>query len=91
MFHLCVLQRKDAELAQSAENLQEANDAVKDEKEFLEWKKRDPIENILKKINKKKSLAIKEKINKEINEAFNFAEKSPFPDYSDLKLDFRSK
>lgn len=63
----------------------------RDEKEFLEWKKRDPIENILKRINKNKSLAIREKINKEINEAFNFAERSPFPDYSDLKLGFRSK
>ena len=63
----------------------------RDEKEFLKWKKRDPIENILKKIEKNKFLALKEKISKEIKEAFDFAEKSPFPDYNDFKLSFRSK
>ena len=61
------------------------------EEEFLEWKKRDPIKNILKKIDKKIVKDLREKIDKEIDEAFNFAEQSPFPDYNDHKLDFHSK
>ena len=61
------------------------------EEEFLEWQKRDPIKNILKKIDKKIVQNLREKIDKEIDEAFNFAEQSPFPDYKDHKLDFYSK
>lgn len=53
------------------------------EEEFNKHKSKDPLENLenllipknLKEIN-----FFKKNINKEINEAFNFAEKSPFPD-----------
>ena len=34
---------------------------------------------------------LREKIDKEIDEAFNFAEQSPFPDYNYHKLNFHSK
>ena len=61
------------------------------EEEFLEWQKRDPIKNILKKIDKKIVQNLKKKIDKEIDTAFNFAEQSPFPDYNDHKLNFHSK
>ena len=61
------------------------------EEEFLEWRKRDPIKNILKKIDKKIVQNLREKIDKEIDEAFNFAEQSPFPDYNHHKLHFHSK
>ena len=47
--------------------------------------------NILKKIDKKIVQDLREKIDKEIDEAFNFAEQSPFPDYNYHKLNFHSK
>ena len=55
------------------------------ENEFLDWKKRDPIKlfrNILIKedpTNKKKLDKIKNTGQLEVNNAFDFAEKSPFP------------
>ena len=55
------------------------------ESEFLEWKKRDPIklfEKILIKeriVNKEKIVTIKKSIQLKVNEAFAYAEKSPFP------------
>ena len=61
------------------------------EEEFLEWKKRDPIKNILKKTDKKVFNDLREKIDKEIDEAFNFAEQSPFPDYQNHTLTFHPK
>ena len=65
------------------------------EEEFLDWQKRDPIKNILEKIDKKIVQGLRERINNEINkeidEAFNFAEQSPFPNYNDHKMDFHSK
>ena len=49
------------------------------------------LKNILKKIDKKIVQNLREKIDKEIDEAFNFAEQSPFPDYNNHKLNFHSK
>ena len=54
------------------------------------WKKKDPIkllQNILfkKKLISENSLNIlKEKIKKRVNEAFNYAQRSPFPKEKDL-------
>ncbi len=56
------------------------------EEEFLSWKARDPIESLetqlLKQavINKTDIEKIQASIQKEVDEAFDFAEKSPFPD-----------
>ena len=56
------------------------------EDEFLEWKKRDPIKlfkNTLIKEdsrNKKELAKIKNLVQLEVDNAFDFAEKSPFPD-----------
>ena len=62
----------------------------RNKKELLYWKKNDPIsilENFLtnKKILNKKSITnMKKLINKKIDLAFNYAERSPFPDQKDL-------
>ena len=62
------------------------NIGYRSEKEFLSWKKKEPIKKLTKKFNKK-FLNKLDKINfetqKEIEKAFNFAEKSPFPLRSD--------
>ena len=53
--------------------------------EFNQWKKKDPITklvNNLDKANLKKVEIIQKKIKKEIDKAFSFAEKSPFPKQS---------
>ena len=56
------------------------------EDEFLEWKKRDPIKlfkNTLIKEdsrNQNELVKIKKSVQLEVENAFNFAEKSPFPD-----------
>ena len=56
------------------------------EDEFLEWKKRDPIKLFKKTLIKEDSRyqkeldKIKNSVQFEINNAFDFAEKSPFPD-----------
>ena len=57
----------------------------RDEKEFLKWQKKDPIKIFTNKLlsNKKVSQLQLDKIylavEKEIDEAFNFAKNSPFP------------
>ncbi len=67
------------------------NIGYRTEQEFIKWKKKDPILNLKKFIiknkilNKKELLKIEKKIDTKINNAFDFAEKSPFPEYSDLK------
>ncbi len=67
------------------------NIGYRTEQEFIKWKKKDPILNLKKFIiknnilNKKELLKIEKKIDNRINDAFDFAEKSPFPKYSDLK------
>ena len=51
-------------------------------KEFLYWKKKDPLTNLKKKLDNKtvkKLNNYKKKVKKEIENAFNFANKSPFP------------
>ena len=55
-------------------------------KEYNEWKKKDPIKLLKNKIISKKNIqsdffqSIENEIKNEINEAFEFAERSPFPD-----------
>jgi len=67
------------------------NIGYRTEQEFIKWKKKDPILNLKKFIinnkilNKNELLKIEKKIDTKINNAFDFAEKSPFPEYSDLK------
>ncbi len=52
----------------------------RERKEFDHWKKRDPLIKIEKELNKNNNLnSIKNKINAEVEKAFDFAEKSPFP------------
>ena len=48
-------------------------------KELNYWKKNDPIEKYKNKLNKNKLLLIENSVNKEIDSAFSFAEKSKFP------------
>lgn len=51
-------------------------------KEYLKWKKKDPLNILKNKISKKeikKISLIEQNIKKEIKSAFNFAENSPFP------------
>ena len=57
----------------------------REEREFLEWKKKDPIQSMGEKLDEKTISDVKVKINEEIDKAFNFAEDSPFPDYKDFK------
>ena len=55
------------------------------EKEFNLWKKKDPIKNLKEKLIKKYNFKEKQldqlsiKLNKSINKAFNFAERSKLP------------
>jgi len=54
--------------------------------EFNKWKRKEPINNLRKKIIKKFHKEIKnieDEVNREIIKAFNFAEKSPFPSPAD--------
>ena len=57
----------------------------RNEEEIKLWKDRDPIHNLVGKLGLTQNdiANIKESINAEINEAFDFAEKSPFPDTSE--------
>ena len=56
------------------------------EDEFLEWKKRDPVKLFKKTLikedsrNQKELDKIKNSVQLEVDNAFSFAEKSPFPD-----------
>ena len=55
-------------------------------KEFEKWKRKEPITRLRKKIKQKFHNDLKNiegEVNKEIISAFNFAEKSPFPNISD--------
>ncbi len=58
----------------------------RNEEEIKLWKDRDPIHNLANKLGLTQNdiANIKESINAEINEAFDFAEKSPFPDTSEV-------
>ena len=49
----------------------------RDEDEFLQWKERDPLKELL--LNDEKLLHIKRNLEKEISEAHKFAEESTFP------------
>jgi len=66
------------------------NIGYRNEDEFIFWKKRDPIHNFEKQILKESIISKNEieEINKnalkEIKEAFEFAEKSPFPEQDDI-------
>ena len=48
--------------------------------EFLEWKKKDPVELLAPRVPVNKIKIIEEQIHEEIEDAFNFAKSSPFPD-----------
>jgi pyruvate dehydrogenase E1 component alpha subunit len=57
------------------------NIGYREEKEYLEWKKKDPILHIENLINDRKIMdELNKKIVKEVSDAFKFAEDSPFPD-----------
>ncbi len=57
----------------------------RDEEEFLNWKEKDPLKDLL--LNEEKLTSIKESIMKEITEAHMFAEESLFPSKEDyMKL-----
>lgn len=52
--------------------------------EYLEWKKKDPLIFVREIISNKSHVEkVEKKVQKEIEEAFEFAEKSPFPDLSE--------
>ena len=56
------------------------------EKEFQEWKKKEPINRLVKKLNRSsynKLEKIRNAVKKEILLSFKFAEKSPFPKQSE--------
>jgi len=63
------------------------------EEEFSNWKQRDPIQLLLSKLIKDKTLSnetyneMQLKIDDEVNEAFAYAESSPFPDKSEAYID----
>jgi TPP-dependent pyruvate/acetoin dehydrogenase alpha subunit len=57
----------------------------RDESEFLDWKKRDPLLNIKKIFSKQDLIILENNIKQEIHEAFDFAGKSEYPKFSDLK------
>ena len=62
------------------------NIGYRTEDEFRKWKKKDPINRLVKKFDNKSYNQIKKinrSVNKEIKEAFDFAEKSPFPHQSE--------
>jgi len=69
------------------------NIGYRSEDEFIFWKKRDPIQNLEKQILKESIISKNEieKIDKntlkEIEAAFEFAEKSPFPEQDDIFKD----
>ena len=73
------------------------NIGYRDEKEFLEWKKRDPVQKISTKlienniISKEFMEIERNRILEEIQEAVKFAKESPFPDKSELTTNVYSK
>ena len=56
--------------------------------EFLTWKKKDPLVLLENDITDSSLEFLTIKIKKEISDAFDFAEKSEFPDYNDFKRAF---
>jgi len=67
------------------------------EKEFLEWKSKDPLINLEESLSKsgvelsKKVNSIKASINSEVMAAFEFAEVSKFPDHLEAYQDVYAK
>ena len=57
----------------------------RDESEFLDWKKKDPLLNIKKIFSKEDLTILENNIKQEIHEAFDFSVKSEYPKFSDLK------
>ncbi|NLT84102.1 pyruvate dehydrogenase (acetyl-transferring) E1 component subunit alpha, partial [Coprothermobacter proteolyticus] len=63
------------------------------EEEVEEWKKKDPVANFEKKLmaqgilTEEKKTQIWDKVNKQVEEAVEFAESSPFPDPSEAFTD----
>lgn len=61
--------------------------------EYLEWKKRDPVLRLEQKLLRRKDLSkadierVERDISRQVAKAFDFAEKSPFPDASELTKD----
>jgi len=72
------------------DNVQGLHTDIRPEKEILGWKKKDPVKRLEKHIVKNKILTlkdiekIKEKAQKEVSDAFKFAQKSPFPKREEL-------
>lgn len=60
----------------------------RNQEEFANWFKKDPIalqkKRVLKKISSKSLLKIEEKIDKQINKSLELAKKAPFPDIKEL-------
>ena len=60
------------------------NIGYRTEQEFLEWKKLDPIKSIQSLINHKEKVSqISKEIDSQIEDAFSYAENSPFPENSE--------
>ena len=62
------------------------NIGYRSEDEFLKWKKKEPIQKLVKKISSKSKNhleKIRNQVKLEVKSSFNFAEKSPFPKQSD--------
>ena len=62
------------------------NIGYRTEKEFLHWKKKEPIKRLIKKIDRNSYIQlekIKNDIRKEVKLSFRFAEKSSFPKQSE--------
>lgn len=56
----------------------------REEKEFLEWQKKDPLKDFYNSTSKENLIKIKDEFYREINSAHTFAEKSDFPDIKDF-------
>lgn len=56
----------------------------REEKEFLEWQKKDPLKDFYNSSTKENLIKIKDEFYREISSAHSFAEKSDFPDIKDF-------
>lgn len=56
----------------------------REEKEFLEWQKKDPLKDFYNSTTKENLIKIKDEFYREISSAHSFAEKSDFPDIKDF-------
>ena len=66
------------------------NIGYRTEKEFIEWKKKEPIKRLVKKIDQNSDLQLKKirkSIKMEIKSSFDFAENSPFPNQNEAYKD----